>query len=241
MKQYIAGLLLAAALAHSASAGWSHLARKFTRVYEGEIDGKHPVRLTLTRDGSSLTGTYVYTRVNRPLRLRGTIDDTGAFRLDEFDAAGKHTGRLQAEFDGPARLEGDWSKPGGDGEPLHFFAYEAFRKPTDATGPFTGAGTMGGPEEGPGFSLDLYQRGRRIEGFYHAITRNATRLDTDSVVAGTVTGQTAAVRWTSGYSGVSGKAALRLLRGGRLEWRITQAGQGEYWAPEKATLRKAKG
>jgi hypothetical protein len=231
--------MVAAVLGVPAKAGWNKLTPSFTRVYEGEI-GKSPVRLTLTKKGQRLTGSYIYTRVGKPLRLHGKIDGDGVFQLDEFDAGGKNTGSFKAEFDGPTRLDGTWRKPGEE-EGVFFFAYEAFRKPSDATGPFTGhwgSPNAAGPQ---GFSLELYQRGSRIEGFYHAITRNATRLDTDSVVEGTVAGRTARVRWTSGYSGVKGSAVLRLERGNRLRWQIPNPPSGEYWAPRDTTLKRDRG
>ena len=218
------------------AAEWTRLPVGFTRVYEGEIE-RLPVRLTLTKKGQQLKGSYVYTRVGKPLQLQGTIDGTGAFTLDEFDGAGVRTGGFSGEFQGPTRLEGGWSKPGAERN-IHFWAYEALRKPTDATGPFSGHYTLGGPQEGPGFSLDLFQRGPRIEGLYHAITRNASRLDTDSVVVGSVRGEVATVRWTSGYSGVQGTATLR-RQGNRLVWTIIKPPPGEYWAPRKATLTRS--
>lgn len=236
MRTWLVGIAVAGGLATAAAAGWTKLPARFTRAYEGEIDGKLPVRLTLTKNGRRLTGSYVYTRIGRPLKLRGTINGEGVFTLDEFDAAGRKTGGFRGEFDGPTRLEGDWLGPDGGGE-KHFFAYESFQKPTDAGGPFTGSWSLGGPEEGPGFTVELYQRGSRLEGLYHAITRNATRLDTDSAIVGTVRGNTATVRWTSGYSGVQGTAVLRLA-GRRLHWRIPRPPQGEYWAPLKATLKR---
>jgi hypothetical protein len=214
------------------------LPSRFNRAYEGQIAGKLPVRLTLTKNGQQVTGSYVYTRVGKPLKLQGTIDGEGKFKLDEFDPGGQKTGGFEGTFTGPTRMEGSWSGPKTK-EPLHFFAYEGFSKPTDATGPFTGSWGLGGPEEGPGFTLDLYQRGNKLEGLYHAITRNASRLDTDSPVEGTVKGNRADVRWTSGYSGVKGAAVLT-LNGRTLSWRIPHPPSGEYWAPEKATLHRNK-
>jgi hypothetical protein len=236
MRTGLAGIALAGVLAQGAAAGWTKLPSSFTRAYEGEIDGKLPVRLVLTKKGQQVTGSYVYTWVGKPLKLQGTINGEGAFTLEEFDPAGKKTGSFQGEFEAPTRLGGSWSGP-NSAEPKHFYAYESFTQPTDANGPFTGSWSAGGPKEGPGFTLDLYQRGKRLEGLYHAITRNASRLDTDSLVEGTVKGNTATVRWTSGYSGVRGTAVLRLA-GTRLSWSIPKPPTGEYWAPLKARLRK---
>lgn len=236
MRCWIPVLALAAVVGAPARAGWNGLSPSFTRVYEGEID-KHPVRLTLTKKGQRLTGSYVYTKVGKPLSLHGSINGEGVFQLDEFDPAGKKTGSFKAEFDGPSRLDGEWTKVGGE-KGLFFFAYEAFRKPTDATGPFTGRWETPDQNHPEGFSLELYQRGNKIEGFYQAITRNATRLDTDSVIEGVVMGRTARVKWTSGYSGVQGKAILRLERGDRVRWEIPNPPNGEYWAPRETTLKR---
>ncbi len=93
------------------------LAQTSNRVFRGFISGS-PVQITLTRDGEKLFGTYFYTRVGRELKLDGTIDGAGNFKLTEADATGKRTGEFSGKWTedenaNGASLEGSWQKPGG--------------------------------------------------------------------------------------------------------------------------------
>ncbi len=90
-------------------------AQTVTKTFKGYISGS-PVQLTLIRDGGNLTGSYTYTRIGKPLKLNGTIDAEGNFKLTETDAAGKKTGAFSGQWkDDPAlngiMLEGNWRKP----------------------------------------------------------------------------------------------------------------------------------
>lgn len=149
MRIWLTGVAMAGVLAQGAAAGWTKLPPSFTRAYEGEIDARLPVRLVLTKNGQQLTGSYVYTRVGKPLKLQGTVNGEGAFTLDEFDPTGKKTGSFKGEFDAPTRLGGSWSGPKG-GEPKHFYAYESLvNRPTPA-GRSPGAGAGAARKRDPG-------------------------------------------------------------------------------------------
>ena len=76
--------------------------------------GKAPVLLTLTNDNGRLSGWYVYLRVGKGIRLGGTLNDAGAFTLDEFplDDPRKKTGVFTGTVT-QGRWTGTWRKPEG--------------------------------------------------------------------------------------------------------------------------------
>ncbi|MGI8469457.1 MAG: DUF3298 and DUF4163 domain-containing protein [Pyrinomonadaceae bacterium] len=95
------------------------------KTFLGYIGGKR-VQINLTRDGSNLSGTYLYEKIGTDLKLSGTIDAAGNFTLQERDAAGNKTGEWKGswkEADGRATLTGKWK--GAKGKPeLEFSADE---------------------------------------------------------------------------------------------------------------------
>src|SRR5260370_255390 len=54
------------------------------REFVGAINKSLAVRMKLSQGGNHLTGSYVYERVGKSLRLDGQIGDDG-FTLSEFD------------------------------------------------------------------------------------------------------------------------------------------------------------
>ncbi|MEM6348075.1 MAG: RsiV family protein [Bacteroidota bacterium] len=78
-------------------------------VWEGTID-KYPIEMILEISGNAVEGSYRYTSQKNSLQLKGEIDETGEYKLSEFDPEGKKTGVLRgvAEFQG--RFTGSWSK-----------------------------------------------------------------------------------------------------------------------------------
>jgi hypothetical protein len=83
--------------------------------------GAAPVIMTVERDGDALTGWYFYSDVGKELRLKGSIDASGAFTLEESVDA-KTTGEFRGQLAG-SRWSGQWRKPDG-GTPLAFTANE---------------------------------------------------------------------------------------------------------------------
>jgi hypothetical protein len=86
--------------------------------------------MTLRREGNNLSGNYFYVKSGgaNKLSLRGQIDASGNFTMQEFDAAGKPTGEFKGAWkDDPnqsgASLEGEWKKPGAK-EGQFFSAFE---------------------------------------------------------------------------------------------------------------------
>lgn len=102
-------------------------AQTVTKNFRGYISGL-PVEMTLMRDGEKLLGTYFYTRIGKELKLSGTIDAEGNFKLKETDASGKATGEFSGKWEetpnsNGASLSGEWRKPNAE-ETLGFIASE---------------------------------------------------------------------------------------------------------------------
>ncbi len=105
-------------------------AQSAARTFRGNIADSR-VEINLTRDGGNLSGSYFYTRVGKPLKLQGTIDADGNFKLTELDATGKKTGEFSGKWleeanENGVSLEGEWRKPGSKSadDSLSFYASE---------------------------------------------------------------------------------------------------------------------
>jgi hypothetical protein len=86
--------------------------------------------MTLRRRGEELEGSYFYIKSGsaNKLSLRGKVDQSGSFTIQEFDSSGKQTGEFNGTWkDDPnqsgASLEGEWRKPNAK-EGQSFSAYE---------------------------------------------------------------------------------------------------------------------
>lgn len=102
-------------------------AQTVTKTFRGFISGT-PIQMNLKREGDKLSGTYFYTRIGKELKLAGTIEADGNFKLKETDAAGKTTGEFsgkwtEEENSNGGQLEGEWRKPNSQ-DTLGFVASE---------------------------------------------------------------------------------------------------------------------
>ena len=71
-----------------------------------------------------ISGSYFYEKDKTPISLKGTMDGSGHFEIQEFDAQGKVTGTFRGKDTSIFEkrfwphvgegLEGDWTKPGSD-------------------------------------------------------------------------------------------------------------------------------
>ncbi|PYS87859.1 MAG: hypothetical protein DMF64_22090 [Acidobacteria bacterium] len=91
---------------------------RFTKTYVGAINKLYAIEMTLTRDGSNLSGSYFYTVHKQDIALKGTVDAKDNFTLAEFDASGHQTGTFTGRFVTGEHIEGQWSKP--NGQPMPF-------------------------------------------------------------------------------------------------------------------------
>jgi len=85
------------------------------RTYEGALDGKIPIVLTLTQDGSSLFGTVVYKKKGIPITAVGSLTDGNMF-LRELMNDGRVTGlySLEPQGKGWTGTWGDLKRKGKD-------------------------------------------------------------------------------------------------------------------------------
>lgn len=92
--------------------------------FRGTIAGNLSIEMVLLKDGDHVTGTYMYPKIGKDIRLTGTIDKDGNVSLTESDETGKQTGTFKGKwrpaFDSPdsnvKEIEGKWSKPDGSKE-----------------------------------------------------------------------------------------------------------------------------
>jgi len=90
------------------------------------------------------------------------------------------------------------------------------------------------------FSLDLTQKGNRLEGYHSAVALHGRRLDAvlpsdgPPSIVGIISGGVAKVRFQSGYSDATGEATIT-LHGNKLEWKITGS-SGVHYLPESCVL-----
>ncbi len=95
--------------------------------------------MTLRREGDNLSGSYFYAKSSsaNALTLRGKIDASGHFTMQEFGSSGKQTGEFKGTWkDDPnqsgASLEGEWRKPNAR-EGQNFWASEQMVSFTNGT------------------------------------------------------------------------------------------------------------
>lgn len=81
-------------------------------IYKGSINGKYAIEMTLTSDGSSVTGEYWYTKNKIPIQLRGEFTDGYEHLvLEEYNGmtmTGKFEGTLANEM-----YDGTWTSSDG--------------------------------------------------------------------------------------------------------------------------------
>jgi hypothetical protein len=84
----------------------------FTKSFEGTINGKFGIMMTLTKNAKSLSGTYSYKSKGIPIKISGNIDDTGNLTINEFNDNGSMTGVFKGQLSG-INIIGNWEKPDG--------------------------------------------------------------------------------------------------------------------------------
>jgi Protein of unknown function (DUF3298) len=88
-----------------------------TKYYRGSVGNNH-IQMSLTFNGSNITGTYSYDRIGQEIKVSGRLDSQGKLELTEFGEKNKPTGKFRCKqpFDAPIDRECYWSKPDGTGE-----------------------------------------------------------------------------------------------------------------------------
>lgn len=85
----------------------------FKKNFEGSINNKYQITMTLTKTGNVLSGSYVYASMGNSFNLAGTIDEGGTIVLNEYSGSNV----LQGIFNGtyrPEGISGTWQKPNSD-------------------------------------------------------------------------------------------------------------------------------
>lgn len=79
--------------------------------YDGFINNKIPISLSLTVDANLVYGTLIYKKVGQPIKVIGTVEQANLL-LHEFDAKAEITGIYYGEKKGD-EVSGTWSSPSG--------------------------------------------------------------------------------------------------------------------------------
>ncbi len=91
------------------------------KYYRGTISSK-AVEMQLRFDGETITGSYFYLHVGKPLALQGKLGAGDRILLQEFDAANKATGKFICQYradeflDGVNVITGQWMRPDGSAQ-----------------------------------------------------------------------------------------------------------------------------
>lgn len=80
----------------------------------GAIDSKYAITATLNCIGAKCDGTYQYTKVGKPIALRGSLSPAGVLSLTESGADGKPTGAFTGKMVQNKRFVGTWTNPKKD-------------------------------------------------------------------------------------------------------------------------------
>ena len=88
-----------------------------TKVYRGSVGHNH-IQMTLSFNGSNVTGKYSYDSVGEDIKVTGRLDANGNLELTEFGEKNKPTGKFSCKrpLDDPIEQECYWAKPDGTRE-----------------------------------------------------------------------------------------------------------------------------
>jgi hypothetical protein len=85
----------------------------FNKTYEGFIDSKYEIIMTLEKKSKDLNGTYTYKTHGIPMKISGTMEEDGSFILEEFNGKGKLTGMFKGKLE-DKNFSGTWSRTDGN-------------------------------------------------------------------------------------------------------------------------------
>lgn len=160
-------------------------------TWSGSINGKIPVFMAYTRKEDVLSGQIIYlnTKGRQPIRIIGTIDETGDYRILEFEASGNITGIITGKPAGKV-FNGTWFSPKTRKDfPMALSAKDTSVTPGDFDGDAkTAAGSYRYEygEEGPQGGLELKKlSGDKWAFSVSAVTgapaRNIADIGTDTI------------------------------------------------------------
>jgi len=98
----------------------NEIVQDFTKTFRGAINDSYKITLNIKKFGSELSGDYHYDGRSSSLKLKGNIDETGNFTLNEFNSKGSMTGIFRGQLTGRGAM-GQWLKP--DGSKVYNFSF----------------------------------------------------------------------------------------------------------------------
>ena len=81
------------------------------REFVGTINHTLGIRIKLSQADGALTGSYLYEKIGKSLRLEGKMKRDADFSLTETDERGNTTGSFEGEFVSKDWIEGTWYSP----------------------------------------------------------------------------------------------------------------------------------
>lgn len=131
------------------------------RTYEGSVNDRYPVSLTLTTYDNLAHGTLVYKRSGIPIRVVGTVDGSDIL-LHEFDPKATVTGIFNGKASAKGYL-GSWFPAKENGKELSFSLTQTSTRPAPAPSATSLTGTysynFGKNEGAPAGTLLVQQLG----------------------------------------------------------------------------------
>lgn len=119
------------------------------REYVGAMGSSLRIRMKLNIQGKTVSGSYIYEAVGRPLQLDGTLSGR-QITLKETDDKGKHTGTFKGQFVTATLIEGTWTNPAGS-KSLPF-SVKAIADSSTAASPSSSSSSSSGGESSDGVS-----------------------------------------------------------------------------------------
>jgi hypothetical protein len=58
------------------------------RSFSGAINNRYAIKMSLSIEGSKVSGSYYYVKVGKPIAVRGSLDNSGRLSLEELDPTG---------------------------------------------------------------------------------------------------------------------------------------------------------
>jgi predicted small lipoprotein YifL len=103
----------------------------FNKYFEGSINNKYQITMSLTKTNNILSGNYAYSSTGTPIKVSGTIDDKGTITLNEYTDAGMLIGTFHGRYQ-ETGIVGDWSKANSSSS-MPFYLTEKEKAISDAS------------------------------------------------------------------------------------------------------------
>lgn len=140
---------------------YAQTSRRTVRTYDGAVNDRYPVSLTLTTDDNLAYGTLIYKRSGIPIRVVGSLEDNQML-LHEFDTKSGITGIFNGKASAKGYL-GSWFAPKTNAKEMAFALTQTSEQVTPTRPSFNLTGSyaysFGKGEEAPAGELLVQQLG----------------------------------------------------------------------------------